>query len=492
MNSEADEKTAWWKESVFYEVYMPSFKDREGQPGFKGLNSALDYLCELGVRGLWLTPFLQSPKVDKGYDVSDYRMVDPVYGTFDEFKAFLGEAHRREIPVIMDMVVNHSSTDHYWFREARKSKDNPYRDYYIWADSPNNWESFFGGSAWEFDAVSGQYYYHQFDVKMADLNWANPKLVEEVLAVLRFWLDIGVDGFRMDVINFLSTGGIGPDNPFQDGKQEHIYDIDQAGVKEVIRKIKSAVNDYPNRLIVGEVGSDKIEVLSSYQSEELLDLVFNFNFGSIPEFSAQRIFDELVSMEERMPGYPTLFFGSHDLPRLMSRLAENKPARAEALAVLMLTARGVPFIYNGEEIGMVDVVARTFEDIKDIQARTQYALALKNGCSEADALLAANRHNRDKSRGPMLWGSEENAMLKIYKKVLALRNAEPVFHYGTYADLSFRDDCIYFARKYKEVLVKGYFNFGETAMEVVLAPGEKILLGSEILQPDGYLIVQLN
>ncbi|MBK7337915.1 MAG: glucohydrolase [Saprospirales bacterium] len=492
MKKEAAEKAAWWKESVFYEVYMPSFKDRGGQPGFKGLRSALDYFGELGVKGIWLTPFLQSPKVDNGYDVSDYRMIDPAYGTLDDFKVFLGEAHERGIRVIMDMVVNHSSTEHAWFQEARKSKDNQYRDYYLWTDSPNNWESFFGGSAWELDALSGQYYYHQFDVQMADLNWANPKLVEEVLSVLRFWLDIGVDGFRMDVINFLSTDGIGPDNPVRDGKQEHLHDIDRPGVKEAIRKIKSAVNEYPDRFIVGEVGSDKIEVLSSYQSEELLDLVFNFNFGSIPEFSAQRIFDELLSMEERMPGYPSLFFGSHDMPRLMSRLAENKPARAEALAVLMLSARGVPFIYNGEEIGMVDAVARTFEDIQDIQARTQYALALKNGCSDADALVVANRHNRDKSRGSMPWDHGENPILKVYKKAIALRNAEPVFQYGTYKDLSFRAGCISFTRKYQEMLVRGYFNFGETAMEVVLEPGENVLLGSEILQPDGYLIIQVN
>lgn len=306
----------WWKETVFYQIYMPSFADSngDGYGNFKGISGKLGYLKALGVKRLWLTPFLKSPKVDNGYDVADYYTIDPTYGTMDDFRNFLKEAHHNGIKVVMDMVLNHTSTDSQWFQESRKSTDNKYRDYYIWQDKPNNWESFFGGTAWEKDNTTGQYYYHKFDVRMADLNWANPEVVSEVQKVLRFWLDAGVDGFRLDVINFLTTDGITKDNPLKEGKQEHTNDIDQKGVKNAMRVIKSTVSEYKNRFIVGEIGSDKIAVLQQYQSPDLLDVVFNFNFGSIAEFSSDRIFCELQSMEAKMISYPTLFFGSHDMP----------------------------------------------------------------------------------------------------------------------------------------------------------------------------------
>jgi trehalose-6-phosphate hydrolase len=230
----------WWKETVFYQIYMPSYADSngDGYGDFGGITNRLDYLQDLGVRGIWLTPFLTSPKVDNGYDIADYYTVDPTYGSNADFDVFLKEAHKRGIKVIMDMVFNHTSTDSKWFKEASKSVDNKYRDYYIWKDKPNNWESFFGGSAWQWDAKTHQYYYHKFDVRMADLNWSNPKVVSEAQNILRFWLDKGVDGFRLDVINFLKTDGITQDNPVKNGKQEHVYDIDQDGVKHAMQIIK--------------------------------------------------------------------------------------------------------------------------------------------------------------------------------------------------------------------------------------------------------------
>jgi len=513
----------WWKETVFYEIYMPSYKDSnaDGFSDFKGLTSKLDYIESLGVKGIWLTPFLESPKVDNGYDVSDYYKIDPTYGTLQDFEAFLNEAHKRDIKIIMDLVVNHTSTDSEWFQQAKKSKDNPYRDYYIWKDAPNNWESFFGGPAWELDSITNQYYYHQFDVKMADLNWGNPKVVEEIQDVLRFWLELGVDGFRLDVINFLTTDKNAPDNPFKDGEQEHLYDKDQTGVKTAMRTIKSTINEYPSRFVVGEIGSDKIEELKNYQSKDLLDVVFNFNFGSIKEFSAQRIFDELMSMEKNMQNYPTLFFGSHDMPRLISRLAENNPDRAESLAALILTAKGVPFIYYGEEIGMQNIEANSIEEIKDIQGRTHYNLALKDGNSEAKALEIGNRHNRDKSRSPMQWNNEpfagfsdnapwikvhqnytllnvaalekqENSLLNSYKKLIALRNSEAVLQYGEYENLSFSNDRISFTRKYNDEIIKAFFNFSDTPMLIIIDPNEKVLIGETTIKPNHYLIVKGN
>ena len=508
----------WWKEAVFYQIYMPSYADSngDGYGDFKGMTSKLDYLQNLGVKGIWLTPFLTSPKVDNGYDIANYYEVDPTYGNRADFDLFLKEAHKRGIKVIMDMVLNHSSTDCKWFQESRKSKENKYRDYYIWKDKPNNWESFFGGSAWEKDLLTNQYYYHKFDKKMADLNWSSPVLVAEVQKILRFWLDAGIDGFRLDVINFLNTDGITADNPTKDGKQEHINDIDQKGVKKAMRIIKATVNEYENRFIVGEIGSDKIEVLKQYQSEDLLDVVFNFNFGSIRDFSVKRIFDEMQSMEKNMNSYPTLFFGSHDMPRIMNRLADNNPDKAFALAALTLTAKGIPFIYYGEEIGMQNITANTFQEIVDVQGKTHYELALEKGKKATEALLEANEHNRDKSRSPMQWSAEANggfsagktwikinpdykktnvntlttqkkSILNQYKKLIALRNNEKVLQYGKYDHLELKDDQILFTRSFDGDQVNVIINFG-TKSKLILPANAQILMGSKELESNGFIM----
>ena len=508
----------WWKESVFYEIYMPSYADSngDGYGDFKGMTEKLDYLQSLGVRGIWLTPFLQSPKVDNGYDVASYYDIDSTYGNIKDFKNYVAAAHKRGIKVIMDMVLNHTSTDSKWFRESRKSVSNPYRDYYIWKSKPNNWESFFGGTAWQMDTLTNQYYYHKFDTRMADLNWANPKVVQEIEAVLRFWLNTGVDGFRLDVINFLTIDGITADNPIKNGKQVHINDINQAGVKEAMKKIKLVVNEYEDRFIVGEIGSDKIEVLKQYQSPDLLDVVFNFNFGSIPAFSGQRIFDELQSMEKNMSNYPTLFFGSHDMPRMIDRLADGNTERATALAALMLTAKGVPFIYYGEEIGMHNITAQSIEEMVDIQGRTHYQLALTSGKDSAAALVEGNKHNRDKSRSPMQWNGnafagfsnaktwikinpdytdvnvknlveKENSILNSYKELIALRNKEKVLQYGNYDSLKFENGQILFTRSYKSDKITVGINFGKEK-KMILPAGAKILMGNSLLKSNGFII----
>ncbi len=512
------EKQQWWKESVFYDIYMPSYQDSDGNgySDFKGMTSRLDYLQSLGVKGIWLTPFLISPKVDNGYDIADYYQIDPTYGTPEDFKTFLNEAHQKGIKVIMDMVVNHTSTDSKWFQKSRKSKDNPYRDYYIWKDKPNNWESFFGGKAWEKDTITNQYYYHKFDVRMADLNWSNPKVVEEIQKVLRYWLNLGVDGFRLDVIDFLNTDGITKDNPVKDGKQEHVFDVDQPGVKNAMRIIKSTVNEYPGRFVVGEIGSDKLKVLSQYQAPDLMDVVFNFNFGSIPQFSAEHIFKELQSMDKNMSDYPTLFFGSHDMPRLMNRLAAGNPGMAKALATLMLTARGVPFIYYGEEIGMQNIEAKTPDEIKDIQGKTHYHLALQAGKTPQEALIEGNKNSRDKSRSPMQWDGSLNAgfstgkpwikvqdnyktinvesslqsdtsILNTYKALLAIRNSEKALQYGTYDRLELNEDRILFTRSYNGAKVTVFVNFG-SEMKFEPPEGAVVLMGKSVLKTNDFLI----
>jgi len=520
---EANTEKQWWKETVFYEIYMPSYKDsnKDGYSDFNGMTSKLDYIASLGVKGIWLTPFFQSPKVDNGYDISDYLQIDSSYGNLKDFNDFIAEAHQRDIKVIIDIVLNHTSTEHYWFKESRKSKNNPYRDYYIWKDSPNNWESFFGGTAWEYDSLTEQYYYHKFAKEMADLNWQNPKVIEEVRSILRFWLDLGVDGFRLDVINFLNTDGITLDNPMdENGNQKHVYDLDQKGIKQAMRTIKKTVNEYESRFIVGEIGSDKIEVLKQYQGRELLDVVFNFNFGSIPAFSAAQLFNELQSMERNMNNYPTLFFGSHDMPRLHSRLSENNPQRAYALAALMLSAKGVPFIYYGEEIGMKNHIADSFDDIRDIQGITHYHLAIQEGLDSKEALNIANKHNRDKSRSPMQWNSDtlagfsatkswipinpdyktlnvaeqekqEESMLSKYKGLINLRNTEAVLQYGEYEKLSIQDDCIQIVRIYEGTKVHVLLNFGKP-LDFELPEKAIILLGSTRLETDDFLIFKIS
>ena len=511
----------WWKESVFYQIYMPSYADSNGDGfgDFKGITSKLNYLQEIGVKGIWLTPFLASPKVDNGYDIADYYQVDPTYGTKADFDAFLKEAHSKGIKVIMDLVLNHTSTDCKWFQEAKKSKDNPFRDYYIWKDNPNNWESFFGGSAWEKDTLTDQYYYHKFDVTMADLNWSNPKVIAEVQQILRFWLDAGVDGFRLDVINFLTTDGITLDNPIKDGNQIHLYDIDQSGVKNAMKIIKSTVNEYKNRFIVGEIGSDKIEVLKQYQSEDLLDVVFNFNFGSIPSFSAEKIFNELQSMEKNMSNYPTLFFGSHDMPRLIDRLADGNSERASALAALILTAKGVPFIYYGEEIGMHNIIAESFQEMADIQGKTHYKLALEKGKTTEEALIEGNNHNRDKSRSPMQWNKNDfagfsnikswikinpdykknnvedlqktkNSILQNYKELIALRNREKVLQYGKYDQLEYKNEQLLFTRSFEGEKITIIINFGKYE-KINLPENAKILIGNSSLETNSYIIYKV-
>ena len=509
----------WWKETVFYEIYVPSYKDSDGNGygDFKGITRELDYIQSLGVKGIWLTPFLKSPKVDNGYDISNYYQIDEAYGSLNDFNEFIHEAHKRDIKIIMDIVVNHTSTEHKWFQEARKSVDNPYRDYYVWKDKPNNWQSFFGGTAWEFDSTSQQFYYHKFAAQMADLNWQNPKVVVEVQKIFRYWLNLGIDGFRLDVINFLTIEGITKDNPIDEiGNQEHLYDINQKGVKEAMKIIRETVNEYDNRFIVGEIGSDKIEVLKQYQGNELLDVVFNFNFGSIPEFSAQKLFDEMVSMEENMSSYPTLFFGSHDMPRLMSRLANNDPKRAIALATLMLTAKGVPFIYFGEEIGMTNHLANSFTEIKDIQGITHYNMAIADGKTEVEALIIGNKNNRDKSRSPMQWSTDtlsgfsktstwipinpdyktvnvayqendSNSILFKYKQLIAIRNTEPALQYGLYKELSIDKDCIHFIRYFNNSKINVLINFGELT-NINIPENAKVLLGSPILKTNDILI----
>lgn len=501
----------WWKKAVFYEIYMPSFSDGNGDGigDFKGIISRLDYLKELGITGIWLTPFYPSPKIDNGYDISDYYSIDPDYGSMEDFETFIKEAHDRGIKVIADLVLNHTSSEHEWFKESRSSKTNPKRDWYIWRDSvngttPNNWESFFGGSAWEWDEETGQYYYHAFAKEQVDLNWSNPEVKKAMYDVMQFWIDKGIDGFRLDVINFLTVQDDFTDNPFdkETGEQIHQYDKDQEGVLPVIAEITSFVKQHSDLFLVGEVGSEELGILRQYCGEGLLDVVFNFNFGSIPNFDINKIFIELKEMENiyEKSQVPTLFFGSHDMPRYLSRFWGDGAGidQAKLIAMLMLTAKGVPFIYFGEEIGMKNFEALHIEEMRDIQGITAYELAINKGMDNHTALKQANEKNRDKSRSPMQWDDSEyggfstvepwiglakglkeanvkqqrdteGSLFEFYKRAIEIRKEYSTLSEGDYEVLEKDGEMLYFIRNNDTERILVLINLGEEDKQVDLS-----------------------
>lgn len=398
---------AWYKEAVFYELYVPSFKDgnNDGIGDFIGAIERLDYLKELGITGIWLTPIFPSPRIDNGYDISDYYSIDPLYGDMSDFECFLQKAHQLGIRVIMDLVLNHTSDQHEWFKSARSSIESPYRDYYIWSKTiPNNWESFFAGSAWEYDCSTQEYYYHAFAKEQVDLNWSNPKVKEEMFNVISFWLDKGVDGFRLDVINFLKTDlkKLNQSNPMIEGNQIHLYDKNHEKTIPLIREMRSFVDQWPERYLLGEVGNNHLEELMVYVGDDLLHSVFNFNLGSIDSLDVAKMYLELIKMEQN-ECFPTLFFSSHDMSRHMTRLCRNDIEVAKVMAAMILLLKGISFIYQGDEIGMTDLIALDVEDMNDIQGKLIYQIEVKNGNTQSECLELANKGCRDKSRSPIQW-----------------------------------------------------------------------------------------
>ncbi|THE13938.1 alpha-glucosidase [Bacillus timonensis] len=475
----------WWKETVFYEIYMPSFKDGNGDGigDFIGLTNKLDYLSELGIGAIWLTPFYQSPRIDNGYDISDYYSIDPIFGSDEDLERFIEEAHKRNIRVIADLVINHTSTEHQWFKESASSRDSAKRDWYIWKDTPNNWESFFGGSAWEYDQRTEQYYYHSFAKEQADLNWRNPEVKQEIFKVIEYWLLKGFDGFRLDVINNLTLGETFPDNPTdENGEQIHLMDKDQEGIRDILSEINAFIKKInPKAFTVGEISSDDLETIAKYSEDNILDVTFNFNFGSVEAFKVEKVFNELKRMDDiyQSDRDPTLFFGSHDMGRLWSRLANGNIGQAELLATLILTAKGVPFLYFGDEIGMEDLVQHSIEEFRDIQAIMSYRLALENGEDIQEAIMKANKASRDKARAPMQWENEPfspvepwipeakrvdgrgQRLFSFYKKLIRLREIDD-FCYAPYKHLEIVNNLIYYQRG--NCLF--FLNFGEESETV--------------------------
>ncbi|WP_439743389.1 alpha,alpha-phosphotrehalase [Bacillus pseudomycoides] len=419
-----------WHKSVVYQIYPKSFNSYYNTEtgDIKGVTEKLDYLKELGVDYIWLTPVYQSPQNDNGYDVSDYYSIDPSYGTMEEFEELLAEAKKREIDIMLDIVVNHSSTEHKWFKEASEDKNSPYRDFYIWRDEKNNWQSKFGGSAWEYDEETGQYYLHLFDKTQADLNWENEKLREEVYDMMRFWLEKGVRGFRLDVINLISKEQHFLDDEgtsaTSDGRK---YYTDGPRVHEYLQEMNHEVFAEKDVITVGEMSSTTIDNCIKYSNPERSELSMTFSFHHLKvdypngdkwtkaDFDFVKLKEIMSKWQTEMQeggGWNALFWCNHDQPRIVSRFGDDKRHRNESakmLATAMHMLQGTPYIYQGEEIGMTNPDFDDISKYRDVESLNIYEMKWGEGMSNEEIIGILQQKSRDNSRTPMQWNEEENA-----------------------------------------------------------------------------------
>ncbi len=500
--SASDKNVNWWKNGVIYQIYPRSFLDTNGDGigDLEGVIQKLDYLNDgtddsLGIDAIWLSPIFPSPMADFGYDVSDYCAIHPLFGDLEVFDMLVAEAHRRNIKIILDYVPNHTSDQHPWFLESRSSRDNPKRDWYIWRDAkadgslPNNWGSAFGGPAWEWDEGTGQYYLHSFLKEQPDLNWRNPEVKNAMLAVLRFWLERGVDGFRIDVVGMLLKDPALRDNPTLDVipdpasppnlyyRQLHLHDQDQDEVHAIIREIRAVLDEYPERCGIGELWYELPRWVKYYGSNgDELHLPFNFRLMKVP-WNAQAIKESVDEMEQALPefAWPNYVLSSHDAQRLVSKIGE---AQARVAAMLLLALRGTPTLYYGEELGMKNGVISP----KQMQDPQGFRLGAEYG--------------RDYSRTPMQWtdgfyagfstvepwlpltpdyqtknvqveNSDPTSMLHLYRKLIHLRKLHLALYAGSYTPVTVEPmDCLVFERSQAGECYLIALNFSEKSIKV--------------------------
>jgi len=493
------EKT-WWKNGVVYQIYPRSFADGNGDGigDLPGITGKLDYLADLGVDAIWLSPINPSPDVDFGYDVADYKGIDPKYGTLSDFDTLLKEAHARGIHLILDLVLNHTSDQHPWFLESRSSRDNPKRDWYIWHENrkgkqvpPNNWQSVFGGKAWEYDQNTGQWYYHMFYKQQPDLNWRNPQVRAEMMSVFRFWADRGVDGFRLDVFNEFFKDALFRDNPYKIGirpfeMQHHIYDADQAEeMLGVVREIRETLDAYPDRYAVGETFMGVKEAAARYSGRDKLHGAFNFDLIFAPWQPAimlSRILEWDSALSE--DAWPTQVLNNHDRVRTATRYrAPDNDERLKVAAAMLLTLRGTPFLYYGEEIGMRDInVSRA--EIQDPIGRRywpfnkgrdgcrspmQWSPARNAGFSSADPWLKI--HPGFPERNVDLQKDDPDSLLNFYRKMLDLRKKTPALQEGMFLPLTFDPRRVLaYLRQVENQTVLVALNFGRRKVRLALGP----------------------
>jgi len=518
----------WWKKSVVYQVYPRSYQDSNGDGigDLPGLTSRLPYIKDLGADVIWLNPIYKSPDKDNGYDISDYRNIQPSYGTMDDFDEMLQKAHVLGLKIVMDLVVNHTSDKNKWFEESKKSKDNPYRDYYVWRDpvdghAPNNWGSYFNGPAWKFDDTTGQYYLHLFADGQPDLNWENPKVRDEVWDVMRFWLDKGVDGFRMDVINLISKPAGLPDGP--QAPNERYANVakvvaDGPRLNEFLQEMNTKVLSKYDVMTVGEMPDSTPEDAIKYtglDSHEL-NMVFQFdhvNLSSNPDERLTKWNDtpvKLVELKQSLSkwetaldgkGWNSLYWNNHDQPRTVSRFATDDPEyrvrAAKMLGTTLHMMQGTPYVYEGEELGMTNVhytKLSQYEDLESLNAYKEYVEDEK--IVDKDTMLKYLSYmSRDNARTPMQWDESKNAgftsgtpwfglnpnypeinakdnladkdsVFYYYKKLIDLRHNNDIIVYGDYELLDPNDDEVFaYKRHYNNETLLVISNF--TNKEIV-------------------------
>lgn len=495
-----EEKKAWWKEAVIYQIYPRSFADSNGDGigDLNGITAHLDYLETLGIDVIWLSPVYKSPNDDNGYDISDYRDIMEDFGTMEDFDRLLAEAHRHHIRIVMDLVVNHTSDEHAWFIESRSSRENPHRDYYIWKEpkdgkEPNNWGACFGGSAWELDERTGMYYLHCFSRKQPDLNWENPKVRDEVFDMMNWWCEKGIDGFRMDVISMISKDPSFPDGPVEDGLYGSFgpYVCNGPRVHEYLQEMNRRVLSHYDLLTVGEAAGVTIEEAQKYANNDGTELGMVFQFehvdlirGPIGKWSDQkpklRDFRRVMNKwqyELEGKAWNSLFLDNHDQPRVVSRFANDseqyRVVSAKMIATCLHMLKGTPYVYQGEELGMTNAYFDRLEDYRDIESINAFHQYVDSGLVKAEDMMRYLKEiSRDNARTPMQWDASPNAgfttgtpwirvnpnykeinaaactadpdsVFHYYQELIRLRHTLPIIVYGTFQGLLEDSETIY-------------------------------------------------
>jgi alpha-glucosidase len=515
-NLENNATYVWWQTGVIYQIYPRSFKDTSGNGigDLRGIIDRLDYLSVvLGVDAIWLSPFYPSPMADFGYDVSDYCNVDPMFGTLEDFDELVSQAHARNIQIIIDWVPNHSSDQHPWFRESRSSRDNPKRDWYVWKDPqpstkvgdqrnpPNNWYAVFGGSAWEWDEITGQYYLHSFLKEQPDLNWRNPELRQAMFNTIRFWLEKGVDGFRVDVAHYVMKDPDYPDNPPADPNnmtfyrphgeydtQLHLYDKGHPDVHDVYREFRSILDEYSAkspRMAVGEIHIFDFKELSSYYGspEQGLEFHMPFNFTLLkPKWNAQEFRKLVDNYDAALPSWawPNYVLGNHDEGRIATRYGQEQ---VRVAAMLLLTLRGTPTIYYGEELGMTDVDIPPEEQLDPFGFRVpgwgrdrcrtpmQWDAGPNAGFSLPDTkklwLPLSEGYRTDNVAQEL---KEPHSMLSLYRELLKIRKASSALQTGKYIPIEDApENCFVYLREIQGERVLIALNFSSEAQTILLS-----------------------
>ncbi|MDE5415278.1 alpha,alpha-phosphotrehalase [Alkalihalobacterium chitinilyticum] len=514
----------WWRKSTVYQIYPKSFNDTTGNGvgDIQGIINKLDYLKKLGIDVVWLTPIYKSPQIDNGYDISDYFSIHEEYGTMEDFDRLLTEAHNRDIKIIMDIVVNHTSTEHEWFKKSQQSKDNPYRDFYIWKDpvegkEPTNWVSKFGGSAWKLDEQTGQYYLHLFDVTQADLNWENEEVRKQVYDMMHFWFKKGVDGFRLDVINLISKDQRFPDDDGSvapgDGRK---FYTDGPRVHEYMKEMNNEVFSKYDSMTVGEMSSTTIDHCIQYTNPDSNELSMTFNFHhlkvdypngekwAIGDMDFHALKDILSKWQVEMHkggGWNALFWCNHDQPRVVTRYGNDEKYHNESAKMLATTIhmmQGTPYIYQGEEFGMTDPKFENIKEYRDVETLNYYEIMKEKGMAEEEIMEIIKRKSRDNSRTPVQWNDEknagfttatpwidvasnykeinaekavqdENSIFYHYQKLTQLRKEYDIITYGDYELLDRdHDELFVYVRAYnnEKLLVINNFSANEVAYEL--------------------------